>query len=222
MAYRDWTYHGRPVPSFLPTCGPAGAYRDGAAMTPEAARLLIVGLAPAAHGANRTGRMFTGDRSGDFLYAALYETGFATQPQSTAADDGLELVDCIITAAVHCAPPANKPTREELAACAGWLSLTLDGITRLKAVVCLGRIAFDAMVAEYRQRGWIGTGRGTTPWFAHGAVHFDPAAGPAGGGGVPALIGCYHPSQQNTFTGRLTMPMLVEVFASARRIIEGA
>ncbi len=212
-AYRDWTYHGRPVPSFLP------------AAEPESARVLIVGLAPAAHGANRTGRMFTGDRSGDFLYTALHRAGFASHPTATGVDDGLELHDCLITAALHCAPPANKPTADELAACADWLSRTFDALLRLRVVVCLGRIAFDAVLRQYRRRSWLAPPPARKPAFAHGAVHFEPPAGPrqsepGAGTRPPALIACYHPSQQNTFTGRLTMPMLVAVFEKARAIVE--
>lgn len=189
-AYRDETYFGRPVPNFG---DPAG-------------RVLIVGLAPAAHGANRTGRMFTGDRSGDFLFAALHRTGFASQPTATRADDGLTLRDVLITAACHCAPPANKPTREELANCSDWLAHTLDLMPRLRVVLCLGAIAFDAMLRYYQAQGWVD--KRAAHRFGHGAAYaFDDA---------PILIGSYHPSQQNTFTGRLTEPMLDDVLRQAR------
>ncbi|MCX6593035.1 MAG: uracil-DNA glycosylase [Acidobacteria bacterium] len=183
-AYRDQDYWGRPVPSF----------------GDPAARLLVVGLAPGAHGANRTGRMFTGDRSGDFLYRALYETGFASQPESAHSGDGLRLTDCYISAPVHCAPPDNKPTREEIATCSGYLRRELPMLKNLKAVVVLGRIALDGYRAV--------AGLPVLP-FGHGLVH--PLK--------PALICSYHPSQQNTQTGRLTAEMLRDVFASARRII---
>ena len=189
-AYRNDTYFGRPVPNFGDPNG----------------RVLIVGLAPAAHGANRTGRMFTGDRSGDFLFAALHRTGFASQPTATSADDGLTLSDVLITAACHCAPPANKPTRGELANCANWLSQTFDLMSRLRVVLCLGGIAFDAMLRYYQARDWIDQ---RAPYrFGHGAAYtFDTG---------PMLLGAYHPSQQNTFTGRLTEPMLDDVLRQAR------
>lgn len=184
-AYRNQQYWARPVPGF----GDPNA------------RLLIVGLAPGAHGANRTGRMFTGDRSGDFLYRALYETGFASQAASFSQDDGLTLRDCYISAAARCAPPQNKPLREELAACRTYLQREIAALDRLRAVVVLGRIALDA----YR------TAQGLGPLaFAHGILHtFDPV-----------VIASYHPSQQNTQTGRLTAAMLREVFERARNIIE--
>ena len=189
-AFRDEAYWGRPVPNFG---DPAG-------------RLLIVGLAPAAHGANRTGRMFTGDRSGDFLYRALHETGFANQPTARDAGDGLALTDIAITAAAHCAPPGNKPTRQELAHCFGHLRDTVDAMPNLRGVIALGGIAFNACIELYRELGWATLK--PKPKFAHAAVHeFDAA---------PDLIGCYHPSQQNTFTGRLTMDMLQQVFRDAR------
>jgi uracil-DNA glycosylase len=189
-AYRDQAYWGRPVPSF-------GDPR---------ARLLILGLAPAAHGANRTGRMFTGDRSGDFLYRALYETGFASQPDSTHARDGLSLRDAYITASAHCAPPDNKPSRDEIAACRIFLERELDLMRRVRVVVALGRIAFDNYLDTLRLRGSIQTRSACC--FGHNAAHeFGPR--------LPVLIASYHPSQQNTSTGKLTLPMLVDVFRNA-------
>lgn len=185
-AYRDHKYWARPVPGFG---------------DPEA-QLLIVGLAPGAHGANRTGRMFTGDRSGDFLYRALYETGFASQPTSVTAGDGLSLRDCYIAAAARCAPPDNKPSREELATCRTYLEREIAVLPRVRVVVVLGRVALDAYRAA----------RGLGPLaFGHGVSHpLDPP-----------LIASYHPSRQNTQTGRLTAAMLREVFERARNIIEG-
>jgi uracil-DNA glycosylase family 4 len=184
-AFLDWDYWGRPVPSFG---------------DPQA-RVLIVGLAPAAHGANRTGRMFTGDRSGDFLYEALYRTGFASQPTSIHRGDGLILQDCYITAAVRCAPPGNKPLPDETKKCAGYLREELEILLSVKVVVALGRFAFDAYL---RQRPIPGAK------FGHGSI-----SRPADGDRDPVLLASYHPSQQNTFTGKLTMPMLVDVFRAA-------
>jgi uracil-DNA glycosylase family 4 len=199
-AYRDWDYWGRAVPNFLPS-------RADGTNQPERARLLMVGLAPAAHGANRTGRMFTGDRSGDFLYRALYEAGLASQPEATDRDDGLVLYDIVITAPLHCAPPANKPTRQELANCSDYFEQTFDALPQLRGVITLGKIGHDAVLRLYKQRGWI-RALSDHP-FAHGAVHtFDH--------GVPGILCTYHPSQQNTFTGRLTPAMLREVFQRAR------
>jgi uracil-DNA glycosylase len=189
-AYLAWSYWGRPVPSFG---------------DPQA-RLLVIGLAPGAHGANRTGRMFTGDRSGDFLYDALYRTGFASKPISVSRDDGLKLHDCYITAAVRCAPPGNKPLPEETKNCAGYLQQELHLLHRVKVVVALGRFAFDAYL---RQRPIPGAK------FGHGAI-----ARPADRRD-PVLLASYHPSQQNTFTGKLTMAMLVEVFRNARELATG-
>jgi uracil-DNA glycosylase family 4 len=202
-AYQDQEYWGRPVPNFG---------------DPQAS-LLVVGLAPAAHGGNRTGRVFTGDRSGDWLFRALYEAGFANQPTSTSRDDGLLLTDCAITAIVHCAPPDNKPTREELAMCRQWLRPTLD-IVPARVYLALGQLAFNALVSEFRQRGWQS---GRVPRFAHHAVvelSGDPQASNAA---VRRwLIGSYHPSQQNTFTGRLTRQMLADVMLTARQRIDEA
>jgi uracil-DNA glycosylase family 4 len=190
-AFRDWDYWGRPVPNF----------------GDPAARLLIVGLAPAAHGANRTGRMFTGDRSGEWLYRALYKAGFANQPESTSRDDRLQLTDCAITAAIHCAPPGNKPLPEELANCHEWFERTID-LAPVKVFLALGQIAWRAMILEARRRQWLS---GAMPKFAHGA------RAPLAGGRW--LLGSYHPSQQNTFTGVLTEPLFDRVFESARKLI---
>jgi uracil-DNA glycosylase family 4 len=185
-AYRSDTYWARPVPGF----------------GDPAARLLIVGLAPAAHGANRTGRVFTGDGvggSGDFLMTALHRTGFANLPTSHHVDDGLQLKDAFVASAVRCAPPDNKPTPEEIARC----------LPHLEAVVALGRIGFDAYLRLLRQGGLVVRPR---PEFAHGSVAQLP-------NGL-TLIGCYHPSRQNTNTGRLTPAMMRRVFATARRAID--
>lgn len=171
-----------------------------------AARLLIVGLAPAAHGGNRTGRIFTGDRSGDWLYEALHQAGFARYPYSRARNDGQKLKDCYITAAVRCAPPANKPTPIEFKRCRPYLVQELQFFRGLKAVVALGKSAFDSFLAAYQECG--GVVPRPRPRFAHGAVHDLP-------GGI-CLIGSYHPSQQNTFTGKLTKPMFQRVFELAR------
>jgi uracil-DNA glycosylase family 4 len=192
--YRDDAYWGRPLPGF-------GDHR---------ARLAIVGLAPAAHGGNRTGRMFTGDSSGEWLARALHANGFANQPTSSRRDDGLALRDAYITAAARCAPPDNKPTREELATCRPFLVRELASLPTMCVVVALGRIAFDAYLASRADAGLpIPTPR---PLFSHGALHPLP-------GGV-TLIASYHPSRQNTQTGRLTAPMLAAIFTSARRIID--
>jgi len=198
-AYADQPYWGRPVPGF----GDAGA------------RLLVLGLAPAAHGGNRTGRIFTGDRSGDWLFAALYRAGYANQPTSVAVDDGLALRGAWVTASVRCAPPDNKPTPDERDRCvSSWLVPELALLTRLRVVVALGRFAWDV---AWRELGpGSGRGAGPRPRFGHGAE-----AGLGGGtaGSRPAwLIGSYHVSQQNTFTGRLTEPMLDAVFARAREL----
>jgi uracil-DNA glycosylase family 4 len=191
-AFRDWDYWGKPVPGFG---------------DPEAG-LLIIGLAPAAHGANRTGRMFTGDRSGDFLYRVLNRTGFASQPESRSRDDGLALKDAWITAAVRCAPPDNKPAREEIAACRGYLERELALLGGVRVVVALGRLAFHVYLDILRDQGHI---RSRSAFrFAHNHEH---STGPD----LPLLISSYHPSQQNTLTGRLTESMLRAVFGRARK-----
>jgi uracil-DNA glycosylase family 4 len=174
---------------------------------PERARIAIVGLAPAAHGGNRTGRIFTGDRSGDWLYAALHRAGLAAKPTSTHAGDGQRLIDVRIAAAVHCAPPANKPTPEERDACRPWLERDLALLApTLRVVVVLGGFAWAAAFPALAAAGYPAA-REKKP-FGHGVE--VPL-----GEGVPVVIGCYHPSQQNTFTGRLTEPMLDAVFARA-------
>jgi uracil-DNA glycosylase family 4 len=190
-AFRDWEYWGKPVPSF----GDADA------------RLLILGLAPGAHGANRTGRMFTGDRSGDFLYRSLYAAGFASQPTSESAHDGLELRDAWMTASGHCAPPDNKPTPEELRNCRPFLFRELDLLTNIRVVVVLGKTAFDTYLSVLKSRDRIK--RLSDFHFGHDVLHpLDPY-----------LLCSYHPSQQNTSTGKLTQKMLDEVFQRAAAII---
>ena len=188
-AFAKDAYWGRPVPNL----GPAPA------------AVLIVGLAPAAHGANRTGRMFTGDRSGQWLFRALHRAGFANQPTYESANDGLRLTDCVITAVCHCAPPENKPTREERAACRPWLEHTVD-LVRPRVLLALGKLAFDACCDLAKRRGWRS---GPRPKFAHGVrVELEDRR---------RLWGSYHPSQQNTFTGKLTEPMLDDVMRSVRQ-----
>ena len=192
-AFRDETYWGRPVPGFG---------------DPQA-RLVLVGLAPAAHGANRTGRMFTGDRSGDFLFAALHRTGFANQPLSTGRDDGLALSDCYIAAVARCAPPANKPAPVEIARCGEYLAREWALLRELRAVLVLGRIAMDGLLAMLRETGRPLPRRLE---FAHGRSHdLD--------GGV-RLFCSYHVSQQNTFTGRLTPRSFDAVLAQVRRHLD--
>lgn len=194
--WRDWEYWARPVPSFG---------------DPQA-RVLIVGLAPGAHGSHRTGRPFTGDGSGDFLYPVLHRTGFASQPESTHRGDGLELTDLWIAAAVRCAPPDNKPTTQEIQTCAPWLDQEIALLTRLRVIVCLGRIGFDAAVGVLLRSGAISSRSG---WkFAHGA-EFRLADG-------RYLLASYHPSLQNTNTGRLTEPMFRAIFERAQAIAQSA
>jgi uracil-DNA glycosylase family 4 len=172
------------------------------------ASLLILGLAPGAHGANRTGRVFTGDRSGDLLYRVLHATGFASQAASTSRENGLRLNGAYITAAIHCAPPGNKPALEEIRNCRGYLERELDALPNLRAVVALGKIAFDVYLSILRDRGIIRSRSAFV--FAHNAVH---RIGP----GQPVLVSSYHPSQQNTSTGKLTEEMLLDVFKRVRR-----
>ncbi|MDX6650755.1 MAG: uracil-DNA glycosylase [Solirubrobacteraceae bacterium] len=190
-SFADQEYWGRPVPGFG---------------DPQA-RVFVFGLAPAAHGGNRTGRVFTGDRSGDWLFASLHRTGFANQPTSVSRDDGLRLRDCWITAAVRCAPPANKPTPQERDNCLPWSEAELDLLPRVRVIVCLGSFAWDAALRLLAARGaQIPRPR---PKFGH-------AAETEVGGHV--LLGSFHPSQQNTFTGKLTEPMMDAVFLRAREL----
>lgn len=177
---------------------------------PEA-RLLIVGLAPGAHGANRTGRMFTGDSSGDLLYRTLYNTGFASQPESVGLDDGLELSDAYISSGARCAPPANKPTREELERCSCFLRKELLFLPLTRVIVVLGRVALDALLRVWQSQGLIAS-RGAYS-FGHGVAHALPDR--------PGTLLCaFHPSRQNTQTGRLTPAMFEEVFVRARRLLD--
>ena len=187
-AFADEEYWGRPVPGF----GDPGA------------RVVVFGLAPAAHGGNRTGRVFTGDRSGDWLFASLHRTGFANQPKSVSRDDGLRLRDCWVSAAVRCAPPANRPTPQERDNCLPWTVGELELLPDAQVIVCLGAFAWDAAL---RVRAALGEPASRPkPRFGHGA-ELD---------GRWVLLGCFHPSQQNTFTGKLTEPMMDGVFARAR------
>ena len=190
-SFRDEEYWGRPVPGF----------------GDPAARLLILGLAPAAHGGNRTGRVFTGDRSGDWLFGALHRAGYANQPESVRAGDGLVLADAYVAAAVRCAPPDNKPTTEERDTCLPFLVRELDALDRLAVVVCLGGFAYEALWKVLAARG--DTLPKPRPKFGHGVE--VPT-------GRLTIVNCYHPSQQNTFTGRLTEPMLDAVFARSREL----
>ena len=193
-AFRDETYWGKPIPAFGHV----------------SARLVVVGLAPAAHGGNRTGRMFTGDRSGDWLYAAMHAQGFANQPTSVRRGDGLALIDALITAGARCAPPDNKPTREEFDNCRPWMVGELELLGRMRVVVALGGLAWTEFLLA-----WRALGRPVPrpkPRFAHKA-EIALAEG-------VMLLGSYHPSQQNTSTGKLTRPMLEGVFARARVLLE--
>jgi uracil-DNA glycosylase family 4 len=191
-AYRDQDYWGKPIPGF----------------GDPKARLLVCGLAPAAHGGNRTGRIFTGDRSGDWLFAALYRAGFANQPTSVHREDGLLLKDCYITACVRCAPPDNKPTTEERDNCLGYFTQELGLLKRVRVIVCLGGFAWNTIIATLRAKSEDKHGASTKVPFGHGA---EMTCGPY------LLVGSYHPSQQNTFTGRLTEAMLDAVFRQAKR-----
>jgi uracil-DNA glycosylase family 4 len=191
-AYADWEYWGRPVPSF----------------GDPKARVLALGLAPGAHGSNRTGRMFTGDGSGDFLFPVLHAAGFASQPVATSRDDGMKLNGLWISAVAHCAPPGNKPTIEELHNCSLWLDQEMRLLENLRVVVCLGRIAFDGLLAHLARAGKLTARAGLL--FAHGAEFQLPD-------GLIA-IASYHPSLQNTNTGKLTRAMLLKVFQRARKL----
>ncbi|MFN8581176.1 MAG: uracil-DNA glycosylase [Gemmatimonadaceae bacterium] len=189
------TYWGRPLPSFG---------------DPDA-RLLIVGLAPAAHGGNRTGRMFTGDRSGDWLFRALHRAGFANQPTSLSRTDGLGLIDCYITAAVRCAPPANKPTPQERSHCGQWFRREFGLLARVRVIVTLGSLAWNETLGLLADTHMVPAPR---PRFGHGAeVPISDAL---------TVLGSYHPSQQNTFTGKLTEPMFDRIWARARFLLDGA
>jgi uracil-DNA glycosylase family 4 len=185
------------------------------------ARVALLGLAPAAHGGNRTGRIFTGDRSGDFLFASLYRTGFANQPISTGRDDGLRLRDAWVTAAVRCAPPANKPTSRERDECLPWSLRELALLPELRVILCLGAFAWDAALRLRAELAGEPMPR-PRPRFAHGAENAGGGAGkeaPRGHGSKRlVLLGCFHPSQQNTFTGRLTAPMIDAVLLRGREM----
>ncbi|HEV2698564.1 MAG TPA: uracil-DNA glycosylase [Terriglobales bacterium] len=191
-AYRDWEYWGRPVPGF----GDPNA------------RVIVLGLAPGAHGSNRTGRPFTGDASGNFMYPVLHETGFASQSSATHRDDGLVLHDLYITAAVRCAPPDNKPLPLELAACAPYLEREFQGLTKAKVIVALGKIGFDAYLNYLKRAGQLTTKQPHV--FQHGACYKMPDG--------KTLLASYHPSNQNTQTGKLTRAMFVRIFEEAARL----
>jgi uracil-DNA glycosylase family 4 len=191
-AYLDWEYWGKPVPSF----------------GDDHASVLALGLAPGAHGSNRTGRPFTGDGSGDFLFPVLYEAGFASQPHATSREDGMKLNNLWITSVGRCAPPANKPTPEELRNCAPWLDQEIAMLKNLRVIICLGRIAFDGLLAHQLRNGKLPGRSGLV--FAHGAEYTLP-------GGFK-VITSYHPSLQNTNTGKLTREMFLAVFIRARKL----
>ena len=191
-AYSDWEYWGKPVPSF----------------GDEGARVLTLGLAPGAHGSNRTGRMFTGDGSGDFLYPVLHEAGFASQPTSVSREDGMKLDGMWISAVVRCAPPGNKPLPEEQRQCEHWLDEEMALLKDLRVVVCLGKIAFDGFLAFAMRTGRLTRRTGFV--FAHGAEYKLPDG--------LTVIASYHPSLQNTNTGKLTRPMFLSVFERARKV----
>ncbi len=192
-AYLDWKYWAKPVPGF----GDPNA------------RVLLIGLAPGAHGANRTGRVFTGDSSGVFLFQAMYDTGFASQPTSVSRDDGLSLIDAYISASVRCAPPDNKPAPEEIRNCRPYLERELELLRDVKVIIALGKLAFDGYLTILRDQGKIPSRAGFA--FAHDREH---STGP----GQPTLISSYHPSQQNTSTGKLTPEMFRAVFERAKRL----
>jgi len=191
--FRDWEYWGRPVPS----------------LGPVSARLLVIGLAPAAHGGNRTGRIFTGDRSGDWLYRALHRFGFANQPTSIHRGDGLKLIDCYITAAIHCAPPDNKPLPSEFTNCRPYLLDELQHLKRVQVVIALGLIGFKTFFSARKQLGLQNPS--PLPPFGHGYV--------ARLADSTTVISSYHPSQQNTQTGKLTEKMFDDVFSKARKVL---
>ena len=192
-AYRDCEYWGKPVPGFG---------------DPDA-RVLVLGLAPGAHGSNRTGRPFTGDASGKFMYPVLYETGFSNQPDATHVEDGLKLRDLYITAAARCAPPDNKPLPQELANCSEYLDREMDGLKKLKVVVVLGKIAFDAYLNYLKRRGQLPSRK---PYlFQHAAKYNMPDGN--------ILLASYHPSNQNTQTGKLTREMFVKIFKEAAHLV---
>lgn len=191
-AYADWEYWGKPVPSF----------------GDEQARVLALGLAPGAHGSNRTGRPFTGDGSGDFLFPVLHEAGFASQPTAQSRDDRMKLNDLWIASVVRCAPPANKPTPEEQRNCAPWLDQEMALLKNLRVIVCLGRIAFDGLLAHAQRNGSLPARSGFI--FTHGAEYTLPSGF--------KVITSYHPSLQNTNTGKLTRSMFLAVFKKARKL----
>lgn len=193
-AYRDWEYWGKPVPGFG---------------DPEA-RVMVLGLAPGAHGSNRTGRPFTGDASGNFMYPVLHETGFANQPCATNRNDGLKLKDLYITAAIRCAPPQNKPLPSEIANCAPFLDREIAGLKNLRVIVALGRIGFEAYLDYLRRKGQLKSKKEYV--FQHGAKYQMPDG--------RILLASYHPSNQNTQTGKLTRPMFARVFKEAARLAE--
>jgi uracil-DNA glycosylase len=193
-AYKDWEYWGKPVPGF----------------GDPHARVVVIGLAPGAHGSNRTGRPFTGDASGNFMYPILYETGFANQPTAAERNDGLVLRDLYITAAVRCAPPDNKPLPGELANCAGYLEREMEGLTNAKVVVALGKIGFDAYLNFLKRSGHLQ--KKASYIFAHGARYNIPDG--------PTLLASYHPSNQNTQTGKLTRAMFMQIFKDAAQIAD--
>jgi len=188
-------YWGRPVPSF----------------GDPAARMLVIGLAPAAHGGNRTGRIFTGDRSGDWLFRALHRAGFANQAESVHREDGLKLRDCYITATIHCAPPNNKPLPSELLNCRPYLIEEHRLLARVRVIVALGRLAFETAQTIYREKGEIKRTKAPRPRFAHGAEVSMPEG--------RTIIASFHPSQQNTFTGKLTEQMFDRIFLRARALL---
>jgi len=193
--FRDWEYWAKPLPS----------------VGDPSARVLIIGLAPAAHGGNRTGRFFTGDSSGRWLFRALYKAGFANQPTWQRRDDGLKLIDCYITAVIHCAPPGNKPLPQEIEHCSVYFDAELNRLKRLRVVIALGRIAFDNYLKRLRQLGVVLPK--PLPQFAHNRIYEL-------GQDLPILIASYHPSRQNTNTGKLTEPMFDAVFEQACQLID--